>query len=79
MLLKFQVLFLDLIDSDAYHIDHVAENSSADHLYHCDHDGFDEIVGSEVPVAHCHHGCIGPVEGVDVMDIPRSVLEVCLL
>jgi hypothetical protein len=79
MLLKLQVFLLDLIDRDAYDVDHVSEDGSADDLDQSDHDGLHEVVGSEVAISHCHHGRIGPVEGVDVVDVPRTVLQLCLL
>jgi hypothetical protein len=79
MLLKLQVLLLDLVHSDAYHIDHVSEDGSAHYLDHGDHDGLDEVVGSEIAVAHRHHCCIGPVERVDVVDVPRPLLELGFL
>ena len=76
---KFSGCVLDLLDSDSHHIDHVAENSSANHLDESDHHSLCEVVGTEVAISHSDHGGIGPVHRVYVHDVPGLVLYACLL
>lgn len=71
VLLKLQILLLNLIYCKTYHVDHVSEDCCADNL----NESYDyclyEVVGSQVAISYGHHRRIGPVVGVNVQDVPR--------
>lgn len=79
MLLELFVFLLDFVYGDADHVDHIAKNGSSYDLYDRDYYGFEVVLRDEVAIADGDHGCVGPVEGIDVEDVPWSVYEIGFL
>lgn len=73
MLLKLQVFLLDLVDRDTDDVDHISKDSCSYYLNHGHNNGLNIIVGSEIAIANSHHGCVGPIVRVNVVNVPRFV------
>lgn len=79
MLLKLQIFLLDLIDSDTNNVNHISKDSCSDYLNHCHNYGFYKIIGCEISVTNSDHGCIGPIERVNIVDVPMFVGQLGLI
>lgn len=79
MLLELFVFLLDFVYGYTDHVDHVAENGSSYDLDDGDHNGLGVVLGDEVAIADSDHGCVGPVKGIDVENVPWSAYQIGFL
>lgn len=75
IVLELLVLLLDLIHGNTDNVDHVPEDCSAYQLHHHDQDHLDVILRGQIPVTNRNHGRDGPIQTVDVLNVPLYFIK----